>query len=235
MIEIILVEPQMGENIGGAARVMKNFGLASLKIVNPRDGWPNERAEAISASAVDILHNAKIYSNLREASRDLEFLYATTTRKRHMNKNYITCHNLADKLPKVGKTGIMFGRESNGLYNEEIAHANSILTIPTAGEVASLNLSQAVGVICYELSSLIENNYEGNFRNTQKLAKRGDIDYFLDYLIEELDNSNFFKIPEKKQQMQINIRSIFSRDDKLSRSELQTLWGIVKSLKSSKN
>ncbi len=234
MTEIILVEPQMGENIGGASRIMKNFGLENLRIVNPRDGWPNERAEAMSVDAIEIINNAKIFSTVEEAISDLEFVYATTTRKRHMNKDYVTSTNLAAKLPEQEKIGIMFGRESNGLYNQEVSLANQIITIPTAGKMASLNLSQAVGIICYELASFIPGGGEGNFQNTQKLAKKGDLEYFIDNLLADLEEADFFKVEEKRPQMELNIRNIFSRIDKLSRSELQTLWGIVKSLKSIK-
>lgn len=223
-IAIILVSPQMGENIGACARAMKNFGLSDLRIVSPRDGWPNQKAEANAALAADVIHNAKIYSTLAEAVADRQYIYATTAQVRHMNKNYITTKNLAIKYPKDQKIGIMFGRENNGLTNEEIAIANEIIVVDTNVNCASLNIAQAVLLVCYEL---FDGNKREDLKNDQKLCTKDEMKYFLDHLIEELDRTGFLSPLAKRDHMVQNIVNIFTRIDKLSHNEVQTLRGVV--------
>lgn len=224
---IILVAPQLGENIGAAARAMKNFDLEEMRIINPRDGWPNPKADSMSVGAIDIIQKAKIYNNLPEAIKDLEYLYATTGQMRDMNKNYVTAKDLANKYPRKIKTGIMFGRENCGLTNEEISYANSILTIETTPEFSSLNIAHSVAVIGH---SLFESQNRTDLSNEQKLCTMEELEYFFEHLFTELDKRNFFKIPEKYPQMSQNIRNLFMRVDKLSHNEMQTLRGIVSCL-----
>lgn len=227
---IILVAPQMGENIGATARAMKNFGLNELRIIAPRDGWPNEQARSNAVGAVNIIDNAKIYDSLEECIKDLEYLYATTCIKRVMNKDYVFSQNLNSDYPSLVKVGIMFGRENNGLSNEEIALANNIITINTT-KFNSLNIAQAVIVICYEL---FRNSISReDVHNVQKLATKEEIDHFLTNLFGKLDKTGFFKIPERKPIMQQNITNIFMRINNLSTPEIQTLQGIIKSLNNS--
>lgn len=224
---IILVAPQMGENIGATARAMKNFGLNELRIVAPRDGWPSEQARSNAVGAVDIIDSAKIYDNLENSIKDLEYLYATTCIKRVMNKDYVFSQNLISDYPNYAKVGIMFGRENNGLSNEEISLANKIITINTT-EFSSLNIAQAVIVICYELFR--NSKSKEDIHNIQKLATKEEVEYFLTNLFDKLDKTNFFKIPERKSIMQQNITNIFMRINNLSTPEVQTLQGIIKSL-----
>ena len=148
---IILVAPQMGENIGATARAMKNFGLTNLRIVAPRDGWPNDKASSVAVAAIDILAKAKIYDDLASSIADLEYVYATTSVPRDMNKSYLLSKELPDHYPTQLKVGIMFGRENCGLTNQEITIANKIITIDTDHNFSSLNIAQAVIIICYEL------------------------------------------------------------------------------------
>lgn len=223
---IILVAPQMGENIGAAARAMKNFGLEELRIVNPRDGWPNEKAVSMAANAVDVIEQAKIYDDLNKAIADLEYLYATTAIPRDMNKDYVIAKDLKASYPRELKTGIMFGRENCGLNNNEIALANKILTINTA-EFSSINIAQAVVIVCYEL---FKGQRKPEFANQQELASKEELNFFFDHLFNELDMRGFFRVAEKKARMTRNIINIFSRIDKLSRTELQTLRGLIRSL-----
>lgn len=222
---IILVAPQMGENIGAAARVMKNFGLNDLRIINPRDGWPNEKAQSMSVGAIDIVNNAKIYNNLKDALLDIEFLYATTAVSRDMNKATITSKEIANDYPYGLKVAIMFGRESSGLTNNEISISNKIININTS-DFSSLNIAQAIGILCYELYNNINNDYAQD----SDIATKNDFLLFCEHLEIELERKNFFKIVEKKPKMMQNIINIFNRIDKLSKSELQTLRGIIKSL-----
>ncbi|MGI4752225.1 MAG: RNA methyltransferase [Janthinobacterium lividum] len=224
---IILVAPQMGENIGATARAMKNFGLDELRIITPRDGWPNEQARSNAVGAVNIIDNARIYNSLEECIKDLEYLYATTCIKRAMNKDYVFSQNLTTDYPNSAKVGIMFGRENNGLSNEEISLANKIITINTT-EFSSLNIAQAVIIVCYELFRNSESRED--IYNIQKLATKGQIDDFLTHLFGKLDKAGFFKIPERKLIMQQNITNIFMRINNFSTPEIQTLQGIIKSL-----
>ena len=225
-LSIILVAPQMGENIGAVARAMKNFDVRDLRIVAPRDGWPNEKAENMAVGAVDIIKDAKIYGNLEDAIKDLEYLYATSATKRDINKEHVLSKNLKLDYPVGSKAGIMFGRENCGLTNNEISYANKIITIDT-GEFSSLNIAQSIVIICYELFNKID---RVDLVNNQKLATKLELEYFFDHLFIELDKKNFFKISKKKTLMVQNIKNIFTRIDKLSSSELQTLRGIMSKL-----
>lgn len=228
---IILVAPQMGENIGAVARAMKNFSVSELRIVTPRDGWPSEQARSMAVSAVNIVDAAKIYDTVEESIADIEYLYATTATPRSINKNYVLSEHLLQDYPIDCKVGIMFGRENCGLQNKEIAFAHKIISINT-GDFSSLNIAQSVIIICYELFHGTQ--ALANVDNQQALASRGELNYFFEHLLTELEQKNFFKVPEKKATMTQNIMNIFTRIDKLSTSELQTLRGIIRTL-SSKN
>ncbi len=246
---IILIAPQMGENIGATARAMKNFGLSELRIVSPRDGWPNPKADSMSVGAIDIIQNAKIYDNITDAIEDIEFLYATTGVPRTMNKDYVMAHEIGDTYPAEQKVGIMFGRENCGLNNDEIAYANVVLSIATDPDFCSLNIAHAVAVVAHEVyvaslrgvqsttwqspldeSETTATSLNDTFSNEQILATRGELEYFFEHLFDELDSHKFFKAPGKRPHMTQNIRNIFARIDKLSKNELQTLRGIVSSL-----
>jgi len=234
-IAIILVAPQMGENIGASARSMKNFGLKDLRIVLPRDGWPNAKAESMSVGAINIIKEAQIFSSISEAISDLSFIYATTGTPRDMNKNYVLSKNLEQDIPinSYSSIGIMFGRENSGLNNQEIAYANKILVIDTDKNFTSLNIAHAVSIICYELFK-IKNQNRNDLKITNQLASQAELNYFYEHLFTKLDEKGFFRVPEKKQQMSNKIRNLFSRIDKISQIELQTLRGIVTVLTSDK-
>lgn len=225
-ISIILVSPQMGENIGSSARVMKNFGLRDLRIVAPRDGWPNPKAQEMSVGAIDIINDAKIFTSLEDATSDLSHIYATTGAPRGMNKNYILSRQLSSDIPVNSKIGIMFGRESSGLSNEEISRANKILVIDTDKNFTSLNISHAIGIICYELFGA-KNQLREDLNNSQKFASREELNYFFDHLFASLEDKKFFRTIEKQEHMKHKIRNLFTRIDNLSQSELQILHGIV--------
>lgn len=222
---IILSHPQMGENIGACARAMKNFGLTSLRIINPRDGWPNQKSISNAVGAANIIENAEIYNSIEEAISDLEFIYGTTATKRDMNKNHILSKNLSDNFNSEVKTGIIFGRESSGLTNNEISVCNKIITIDTDKEFSSLNIAQAVLLISYEIFKPIDRT---DLQNNQNLATKEELQYFFNHIFTLLENKNFFKVDEKKEIMQRNIINLFSRIDNLSKTEIQTLRGILK-------
>lgn len=227
-ISIVLVAPQMGENIGAAARAMKNFALYDLRLVNPRDSWPNAQAQAMSVGAVDIINNAKIFSSLAEAIDDLEYLYAAAATPRDINKPTILSENLASQFPFDKKVGIMFGRESSGLTNDEIILADKIITINTDKSFSSLNLAHAVAVICHGLFCTVTKNKL--FNRNEQLATKGEIDHFCRDLIARLDDKSFFRMPEKKTYLSKKIVNLFNKIEDLSFNELQILRGIVKVL-----
>lgn len=227
-ISIILVAPQMGENIGAVARAMKNFGLHDLRIVTPRDPWPNQRAQAMSVGAIDIIDNAKILPSLAEAIADLEYVYAAAAMPRDINKPNIFSETLVTQFPFDKKVGIMFGRESSGLTNDEIILADKIITINTNKSFTSLNLAHAVAVICHVLFCGVMKNTSLNREDI--LATKEDIDHFCRDLIEKLDNKSFFRMPQKKAYLSKKIINLFNKIEDLSFNELQILRGIVKVL-----
>lgn len=220
---VILVMPQMGENIGFIARCMKNFGLNDLRIVLPRDGWPNKKAESASAGAIDIIDKAKIFESLQDASSDLQYLYASSSMPRDMNVKTSFSKDLRDNFKKELRTAIVFGRENSGLTNEEISLCNELVKINTTN-FSSLNISHAASVIFYEIFDEISNKEIKN-----EIVEMGEFTHFINSLLDNLENSNFFKVPEKKDLTSRKIRNIFSRIDNLTKQELNILHGIINS------
>ena len=153
---IILVKPQLGQNIGSVARVMKNLNFKSLRIVNPRDGWPNQDVISTAAGADDVITNTKVFDNVSEACNDLNYLFASSARKRDLNIKTLDLVNTVSSLNKTDffkndfKFGILFGCESSGLSNEDLIIANQLIYIPSNSDFSSLNISHAVSLICWE-------------------------------------------------------------------------------------
>ena len=149
----ILVNPQLGENIGACARALKNFGFSNLNIVAPRDPWPNTKARMTSVGAYNIIQKAKIHKNVSDAVKKFDLIFASTARKRDVNKKHISISNFVKLLSKYKSSsiGIMFGPEASGLSNHDLSLSNFIIQIPTSSKLTSLNLSHAVIVICYEI------------------------------------------------------------------------------------
>jgi tRNA/rRNA methyltransferase len=234
-IRVILVRPQLGQNIGSVARAMKNFGATKLRIVAPRDGWPNEKANELAVSAVDILNNAEVYATLEEATSDLNFLYGLTARDRFLNKKVISPSQFTDEEPfkKNYQIGLVFGPENNGLNNQDISLIDKIVTIPTSPEFSSLNIAQSAIIALYEIFQL--NLASTSFNKSEhKPASSKEVTDLFEHLENTLSQRNFFKVAEKKEGMIINIRSIFKRIDNLSSQDVRTLRGIIKSLSGEK-
>lgn len=225
---IILVGPQMGENIGAAARVMGNFGLSDLRIVAPRDGWPNPAAETMSAGAfADGVVTPSVFETLEEAVADLNFLLATTARQRGMEKPvYTTMPAVGALKSHPGKTGVLFGAEKSGLPNEAVVMADAILTYPVNNAFASLNLAQAVGVFAHAFAA-----YEGTPppSGVEMPASREELIGMMQHFEDELDRAGFFFPPEKKEVMVQNLRNAFTRAGWTSQ-ETRTFRGAVKAL-----
>lgn len=228
-IAIILVEPQMGENIGAAARAMKNFGLHDLRIVSPRDGWPNAAAVSVSAGASDLIENATIYSSLKDSIDNLDYVLAATASRRSLNKDCILSYDVHADISacsSFSKIGILFGRESSGLSNDEISFANKIVTINTDPNFSSLNIAQSICVICYEIYKA-KKVYRQDLGINSILATNGEREIFFNHLFSALENSNFFKSDSSKKSMMTILRNIFMKIENLSSSELNALHGLV--------
>ena len=232
---IVLVEPQLGENIGMVARAMANFGLSNLRIVNPRDGWPNEKAVSAASRADHVIAGAAVYPTLNDAVADLTFIYATTARSRDGFKP-VRGPEEAGKVLRARegrgeKTGILFGRERTGLKNEEVAMADEIVTFPVNPAYASLNIAQAVLLMSYEwMKSGLEDVNETPFSGPDMLpARRGQLDGFMAHLEDVLDARGYFRSPAKKPKMLDNLRAVFTRPGFFA-AELDVLRGVISSL-----
>ena len=232
---IILVHPQLGENIGMVARAMANFGLAELRLVNPRDGWPSEKAISAASKADHVIEAAKVYPSLEEAVADLEFVYATTARDRYGYKEVrspvVAADDLRVRFRAGEKTGILFGRERTGLTNEEIALADELVTFPVNPAFASLNLAQAVLLMSYEwmksgLASVEDTPFDAL---PQRPAKKEELQGLLDHVEETLDARGYFRPAEKKPKLVENLRAILTRPS-FTGTEIQVLRGIISCL-----
>ncbi len=240
---IILCRPQMGENIGAAARAMLNFELTDLRIVAPRDGWPNERADATASGAFDVMPEPRIFDTLKEAISDIHFTIATSARRRDMVKPvYNPVNAMNELLTRAGnnqKTGIVFGAERTGLTNEEISLCQALMNVPTNPDFASLNLSQSVMLGAYEWHKIAKSNDYSQSEppalnpNDSFPAPQGEISSFIERLENDLEKRRFFRTPEMKPTVMVNIRNIFTRTD-ITDQELRTLHGILSALRGNK-
>ena len=227
---IILVNSQLGENIGAAARVMGNFGLSDLRIVAPRDGWPNPKARPMSAGAFDEnVVKASVFETLEDALADLTYVMATTARPRGVVKPVTDARGAADLAATYKETaGIMFGPEAAGLSNDHVALADMIVTFPVNRQFSSLNLAQAVGVFCHAWGARGEGR-TADFEGVEEPAKREDLIRMLEHLEDELRASGFFHPESKTQLMTQNIRNAFTRAG-WTEQEVRTFRGAIKAL-----
>lgn len=223
----------MGENIGAVARIISNFGLRNLRIVSPRDGWPNAKAEQVAAHGLEIISDAQVYNSLREAVADLHYVVASTANHRNMDK---PVQYLRDAVPQIAthifsgnRVGLMFGRESSGLNNEELSIADLIATIPTSHHNPSLNLSHAVALVTYELSNISSDYNVIPISNKREEATKEEVSCLLKHLDEALSSSNFFQVASKKYTMMMNIRNMVIRMQP-TKQDIRTLQGMIKAL-----
>jgi tRNA/rRNA methyltransferase len=228
---VVLVEPQLGENIGAAARAMANFGLERLRLVKPRQRWPNDKAVMMAAGADRILDGAVIYDSLEAAIADCAFVLATTARAHDQAKPVVgaaeAAAEMADHVAAGETVAIVFGRERNGLENDEVALADRILTLPVNPAFASLNLAQAVVIVGYEWFKLSSGG-KLPFTMPEKsaTAPKQQLLAFFAALERELETIEFFRPPDKRETMQINLRNIFSRMQP-TQQDIQTLHGVI--------
>jgi tRNA/rRNA methyltransferase len=228
---VILVEPQLGENIGAAARAMANFGLSRLRLVKPKQAWPNDKARMMAAGADRILDGAELYDTLEGAIADCSFVFATTARAHDQAKPVVGPAEAAALMaPRIaaGETvALLFGRERNGLESDEVALADRIVTLPVNPAFASLNLAQAVVIVAYEWFKLASGETLP-FAMPQKSAPapKEQLLAFFASLERELEKVEFFRPPDKRETMQINLRNIFTRMQP-TRQDIQTLHGVI--------
>ena len=230
---IILVKPQLPENIGLVARAMDNCGLKDLILINPREKWPNEKALKASANSKKIIEKSIIYKSLEEALLNFHFVIAMSARKRFLQKPYQNNLNqLFEQYPNNKKTAILFGPESSGLSNEDLKLADLIFNINTSNSNLSLNLSHAVLLISFawrDFFILKKQKPKNNMLNNKRALKK-DFYYFMSFLKKELEEVGFLYPKTKAKSMIENIETMFVRAS-LSKTEVQTLWGMIKKLR----
>ena len=231
---IILIAPQMGENIGASARAMCNFCLSELRLVNPRDGWPSKTAEANAVGAFEQMQPVKVFDNTADALTEYHTIYATTARARDMRKPVFTARqaatDIADKQSQGLRIAIMFGGERAGLTNEDIALAHNIINIPTNPDFSSLNLAQSVLLIANEI-------FQATHDAPAVTTPTGDsapvthteLNEMITRLETELETHNFFRNPDMKPTMMNNIRTMLTRAN-LTEQETRTYQGIISAL-----
>jgi len=228
---VVLVEPQLGENIGAAARAMANFGLSQLRLVNPRQGWPNDKARMMATGAGRVLDGAMLYPTLAAAIADCSYVLATTARAHDQAKPVIGPAEAAELMaPRIGageNIAVLFGRERNGLENDEVALADAIVTLPVNRAFASLNLAQAVVIVAYEWFKLARGGkLPFAMPNKSAPAPKQQLLAFFETVERELEKVEFFRPPDKRETMQINLRNIFSRMQP-TQQDIQTLHGVI--------
>jgi tRNA/rRNA methyltransferase len=229
---IILHTPQLGENIGAAARVMLNFGLTDLRLVRPRDGWPSETAEAMSAGALRQGIVAQVFDTLEAAMADLTYAVATTARPRGMEKPVFGAPGAVEALQgQAGRTGVLFGGEKSGLANEAVALCDAILTYPVNPGFSSLNLAQAVGVFCHQwgASEGLGGKFEGKGEGVDAPATREELIGMFEHFEAELERAGYFHPPEKTPVMVTNLRNALVRAQ-WTQQEVRTFRGAIKAL-----
>ncbi len=231
---IVLVEPQMGENIGAAARGMWNFGLEDMAVVAPRDGWPSDPAIAMAAGATHVLENARLCDTTREAVADCTHVYATTARPRGMTKRVVTPRQAAMEMRERAAQGervaILFGRERSGLGTEDIILSNTIITAPVNPAFASLNLAQCVLLVGYEwLLAADETPAVAYDPGKGGMADREQIEGLLDFVEGELDETGFFFPEAKAPTMKAALRNLYHRAP-LTAADVGILWGVMRAL-----
>ncbi|MGJ3230639.1 MAG: RNA methyltransferase [Oceanicaulis sp.] len=226
----ILCRPQLGENIGACARVMGNFAIPDLRIVAPRDGWPNQAAETMAAGSA-VLENATVFDTLEAATADCHALYATTGTPRHMVKPVVTGRQAMQEaradIAAGHRIGVMFGAEKSGHSNAEIQIARAVISLPVDPDFTSLNLAMACGVLAHEWRA--GEGVPDGWTPMEAPASQGELDGLYGHLHDELDRAGFFYPPEKTSLMMQNLINIFARA-RLTAQEVRTLRGVVKAL-----
>ncbi len=227
---IVLVRPQLGENIGKAARAMLNFGLTDLRLVNPRDGWPNPAAGPAASGADVVLERALVFGSVPEAVADCSFVYATTVRKRGLVVPVVSPEEAAREIrTNAGPSAILFGAERSGLETDEVAVAQKIVTVPINPEFRSLNLAQAVILLAYEWSKLGTLAVPTEGEAEEPRATQAQLEGLIGQMDEALDKSGYYFPPDRVPTTRNTMRTILSKAG-WSNREIQALRGMIRSL-----
>ncbi len=231
---VVLVEPQLGENIGAAARAMLNCGLTDLRLVNPRDGWPNEKAQAMASGALDEAVKVSLFDTTAAALADRRYVLATTARHRFMAKPIYTAREAAAELREKARAGlasaIIFGPERSGLTNDDVVLADAVVTVPLNPAFASLNLGQSVLLVGYEWYQVADDTEARTFEDKgSPPATKDELIGFMERLERELDATGFLRNVEQRPTVVRNLRNLFQRTA-LTDQELRTLHGVVSAL-----
>jgi tRNA/rRNA methyltransferase len=231
---VILVRPQLGENVGTAARAMLNFGLTDLRLVRPQCGWPNVKALQAASGATEVLNRLQVFDRVEDAARDLHRLYATTARPRDLPKPVVTAAQAACEaraaLAGGERVGILFGPERTGLANDDLIYADAVVSVPVNPAFFSLNLAQAVLLVAYEwLQSAVEVPDRRAVEPVGRPATKGELDQLLEHLMAELDAVNFFRTADRRASMSRALQLIFARAE-LREPDVHLLRGVIKEL-----
>ncbi|WP_082444213.1 TrmH family RNA methyltransferase [Sphingomonas sp. Leaf242] len=230
---IVLVRPQLGENIGKAARAMLNFGLTEMRLVSPRDGWPNPSAGPAASGADIVLQNAKVYDSVAAATADCAQIYATTVRKRGVTKPVVTPEQASTEIHAApGRSAILFGPERSGLETDDVAVARTIITVPINPEFGSLNLAQAVILVAYEWSKGLTADRalsQPSINPIMPPAPQEELDGMIGQLDVMLTGAGFFHLPDKMQSTRRTLRTLLTKPG-WSSQEVRTLRGVLSSL-----
>jgi tRNA/rRNA methyltransferase len=226
---IVLVRPQLGQNIGKAARAMLNFGLTEMRLVAPRDGWPNPDAGPAASGADVVLEQAQVFATVQEAIADCSVVFASTVRRRDLVMPVVGPSDMADAIAASGqRAAILFGPERSGLETEEVALAQAIVTVPINPEFASLNLAQAVILLAYEWSKRSE-LAQPPAKDLEPVAPHGEVEGLIGQLDEALETKGYFHPPSRTQATKNTIRTIFTKTGWSSR-EVKAVRGIIRAL-----
>lgn len=230
----VLVRPQMGENIGAAARAMWNFGLDRMRVVEPRDGWPNQKAVAMASGAGRLLDAAVLCADTPTALGSASFVFATTARSRDLIKPVYTpqaaMEEARDRIAAGGEVAVLFGPERAGLENDDIARANAIISVPVNPDFPSLNLAQCVLLVAYEWRRATQNapGITTELAGSD-WASAVEVEKLAEHYEDRLGEAGFFFPPEKAQGMKITLRNLWSRMP-LTRSDAQILHGVLRQM-----
>ena len=226
---IILIRPQLGQNIGAAARAMLNFGLTELRLVAPRDGWPNPDAGPSASGADIVLERAEVFGTVEQAVADCSLVYASTVRRRDLIMPVIDPAHMADAIAaSSARCAILFGPERSGLETEEVALACAIVTVPINPDFASLNLAQAVILLAYEWSKRAE-LAQPTVKELEPPAPHGELDGLIAQLDEQLAAKGYFHPPSRTEATRNTLRTIFTKTGWSSR-EVKAVRGIIRAL-----
>lgn len=231
---VILIGTQLGENVGTTARAMLNFGLVDLRLVRPKCGWPNIKALKACSGATEVLNGVRLFDSTDEATSDLNMVLATTARPRDLPKPVVTAAEagrmLRDTVGKGQQAGVLFGPERTGLSNDDLIYADAVLTVPLNPGYSSLNLAQAVLLIAYEwFQTGAFERPEPSTTQTRRPATKGELQGLLNHVADELDDTNFFRTPERRDSMLQSIKIVIQRAN-LREPDIHLLRGMIKAL-----